>query len=320
MREETGTRKRRRPTRTRRSTRRSALWARPKTEITDEQYDEFYKHVAHDFEAPLAQCTHNASRAAGVHAAPLRPGARAVRPVGPRASPRRSSSTCGACSSWTTPSSCCRAYLRFVRGVVDSNDLPLNVSREILQAVARRRDDPRRLRQARARRCSRTSPRTSKEKYATFWKRVRPRAEGRPGRGPRQPRAHREAAALRLDARRTRDDAGRVARRLRRAHEGRPGQDLLRHRRHLRRGRETARTSRSSARRASRCCCWPTASTSGWSRNLHGVRGQAAGVGGARRARPGQARRRGGEEGRREAAEVKRELLERSSRRRSASG
>ena len=94
---------------------------------------------------------------------------------------------------------------------------------------------------------------------------VRPRAQGRRRRGLRQPRAHRQAAALLVDARRRRR-ADRLARRLRRAHEGRPGQDLLHHRRHLRGARRTARTWRSSARRASRCCCSPTASTSGWCR------------------------------------------------------
>ena len=81
-----------------------ALWARPKSEITEEQYHEFYKHVAHDFEAPLAYTHNEGRRHQGVHPAPLHPGARAVRPVGPRAPARTSSSTCGACSSWTTPS------------------------------------------------------------------------------------------------------------------------------------------------------------------------------------------------------------------------
>ena len=67
----------------------SALWARPKSEITEEQYHEFYKHVAHDFDAPLAY-TH--AKVEGRQEFTLLlyvPAAGAVRPVGPRAPPRR---------------------------------------------------------------------------------------------------------------------------------------------------------------------------------------------------------------------------------------
>ena len=86
----------------------SALWARPKTEITDEQYREFYKHVAHDFGEPLAW-THNRVEGKTEYTQLLYlPAQGAVRPVGPRAAGTASSCTCGASSSWTTPSSCCR--------------------------------------------------------------------------------------------------------------------------------------------------------------------------------------------------------------------
>jgi molecular chaperone HtpG len=77
------------------------------------------------------------------------------------------------------------------------------------------------------------------------------RAEGRPGRGLRQPRAPGQAAALRLHHQR---HGERLAGRLQGAHEGRPGRHLLHHRRHAAAAKPTARSSRSSARRASRCC------------------------------------------------------------------
>jgi hypothetical protein len=80
---------------------------------------------------------------------------------------------------------------------------------------------------------------------------VRRGDEGRRGRGLQQPGAPGQAAALRVDAGRR----GGVLGRLPGPHEGRPGSDLLRHRRHAGRGEATARSSRSSARRAWRCCC-----------------------------------------------------------------
>ena len=110
----------------------SALWARPKAEITDEQYEEFYKHVGHDFEPPLAwvharvegrqeftQLFYLPRRAPfDIWDRDHRHGVRLyVRRVFIRDSTEE-----------LLP-----AYLRFVRGIVDSTDLPLNVSREILQ-------------------------------------------------------------------------------------------------------------------------------------------------------------------------------------------
>jgi molecular chaperone HtpG len=110
----------------------SALWARPKGEISEEEYDEFYKHIAHDFENPLA---HVHSRVEGkqeytsllyipVHA-PFDLWDRDRR-HGIKLYVRRVFIMDDA--EQLMPN-----YLRFVRGVIDSADLPLNVSREILQ-------------------------------------------------------------------------------------------------------------------------------------------------------------------------------------------
>ena len=110
----------------------SALWARSKSEITPEQYDEFYKHVAHDFEAPLA---YSHARVEGRHeyTALLYLPARAPFDLWDREHRKglklyvRRVFIMDDAEHLTPP------YLRFVRGVIDSNDLPLNVSREILQ-------------------------------------------------------------------------------------------------------------------------------------------------------------------------------------------
>ena len=66
----------------------NALWVRSKSDISDEQYKEFYKHVAHDFEDPLALDACPRRRQAGIHATPLHPGPRPIRPVGPQCPPR----------------------------------------------------------------------------------------------------------------------------------------------------------------------------------------------------------------------------------------
>ena len=110
----------------------SALWSRPKSEISDEQYNEFYKHVAHDFEDPLA---HVHARVEGKQEytqllyipskAPFDMLDRGAR-HGIKLYVRR-------VFIMDDAEQLMPLYLRFVRGVVDSNDLPLNVSREILQ-------------------------------------------------------------------------------------------------------------------------------------------------------------------------------------------
>ena len=110
----------------------AALWARPRQDITELEYDEFYKHVAHDFEAPLA---HIHSRVEGKqeYTALLFVPRRAPfdlfdrdRRYGVKLYVRRVFIMDDA--EQLLPN-----YLRFVRGVIDAADLPLNVSREILQ-------------------------------------------------------------------------------------------------------------------------------------------------------------------------------------------
>ena len=110
----------------------SALWARPKSDITDEQYQEFYKHVAHDFEPSLAH-VHVKVEGRQEYTLLLFVPQRAPFDLwnheqrqGIKLYVRRVFIMDDA--EQLTPT-----YLRFVRGVVDSNDLPLNISREILQ-------------------------------------------------------------------------------------------------------------------------------------------------------------------------------------------
>jgi molecular chaperone HtpG len=110
----------------------SALWARPKSEIAEEQYQEFYKHVAHDMEAPLAW-THNRVEGRQEYVQLLYIPARAPFDLWDRRERRGLKLYVRRVFIMDDAEQLLPAYLRFVRGVVDSNDLPLNISREILQ-------------------------------------------------------------------------------------------------------------------------------------------------------------------------------------------
>ena len=110
----------------------SALWARPKSEITEEQYHELYKHVAHDVDAPLAY-THAKVEGRQEFTVLLYVPARAPFDLWDREHRRGVKLYVRRVFIMDDAEQLMPAYLRFVRGVVDSNDLPLNVSREILQ-------------------------------------------------------------------------------------------------------------------------------------------------------------------------------------------
>ena len=110
----------------------SALWARPKSEISDEQYAEFYKHVAHDFEVPLVW-SHNRVEGRKEYTQLLYIPARAPFDLWDREQRRGIKLYVRRVFIMDDAEHLMPHYLRFVRGVIDSNDLPLNVSREILQ-------------------------------------------------------------------------------------------------------------------------------------------------------------------------------------------
>ncbi len=110
----------------------SALWARPKSEITEEQYHELYKHLAHDQEAPLAY-THARVEGRQEFTLLLYVPSRAPFDLWDRDHRRGVKLYVRRVFIMDDAEQLMPAYLRFVRGVVDSSDLPLNVSREILQ-------------------------------------------------------------------------------------------------------------------------------------------------------------------------------------------
>ncbi len=110
----------------------NAIWTRPKTEITQEQYEEFYKHVAHDFEPPLAY-VHSKVEGKQEYTQLLYVPARAPFDLFDRDHRHGLKLYVKRVFIMDDAEKLLPTYLRFVRGIVDSNDLPLNVSREILQ-------------------------------------------------------------------------------------------------------------------------------------------------------------------------------------------
>ncbi len=110
----------------------NALWARGKSEISEEQYKEFYKHVAHDFEDPLTW-THARVEGKQEYTQLLYIPARAPFDLWDRNARHGIKLYVRRVFIMDDAEQLMPLYLRFVRGVVDSADLPLNVSREILQ-------------------------------------------------------------------------------------------------------------------------------------------------------------------------------------------
>jgi molecular chaperone HtpG len=146
----------------------SALWARPKSEITEEQYHEFYKHVAHDFEPPLAW-THARVEGRQEFVQLFFIPQRAPFDLWDRDHRRGIKLYVRRVFILDDAEQLMPAYLRFVRGVIDSNDLPLNVSREILQQSR----DVQTIRAASVKRVLSLLEDLAEhqpEKYATFWK------------------------------------------------------------------------------------------------------------------------------------------------------
>jgi molecular chaperone HtpG len=146
----------------------SALWARPKSEITEEQYHEFYKHVAHDFDAPLAY-VHAKVEGRQEYTLLLYLPKEAPFDLWNRDHRRGIKLYVRRVFIMDDAEQLMPPYLRFVRGVIDSNDLPLNVSREILQQS---RDVEAIRTQSVKRVLGLLEDLASKEadKFATFWK------------------------------------------------------------------------------------------------------------------------------------------------------
>jgi molecular chaperone HtpG len=149
----------------------SALWARSKSDISEEQYKEFYKHVAHDFEDPLAW-THARVEGKQEYTQLLYVPSRAPFDMWDRQSRHGVKLYVRRVFIMDDAEQLMPLYLRFVRGIVDSNDLPLNVSREILQESK----DIETIRNGCARKVlsmleglADSEDAAEKEKYAKFW-------------------------------------------------------------------------------------------------------------------------------------------------------
>ncbi len=150
----------------------SALWARNKSDITPEQYEEFYKHVSHDFQAPLTH-THNRVEGRSEYTQLLYIPSHAPFDLWDRNKRGGIKLYVKRVFIMDDAEQLMPTYLRFVKGVIDSNDLPLNVSREILQESR----DVKVIREGSTKRVlgmleelANADEQEKKDKYTTFWK------------------------------------------------------------------------------------------------------------------------------------------------------
>ena len=150
----------------------SALWARNKSEVTKEQYDEFYKHVSHDFQEPLTY-THNRVEGRSEYTQLLYVPSHAPFDLWDRNKRGGIKLYVKRVFIMDDAEQLMPTYLRFIKGVIDSADLPLNVSREILQESR----DVKVIREGSTKRVlgmleelANADELDVKEKYVTFWK------------------------------------------------------------------------------------------------------------------------------------------------------
>ncbi|MDQ6629476.1 MAG: molecular chaperone HtpG [Pseudomonadota bacterium] len=150
----------------------AALWSRPKSEITKEQYDEFYKQISYDSEPPLAY-THNRVEGRSEYTQLLYIPAKAPFDLWNRDKRGGVKLYVKRVFIMDDAEALMPVYLRFVKGVIDSSDLPLNVSRELLQESR----DVKAIREGSTKRVlsmleglADSEDAAEKQKYADFWK------------------------------------------------------------------------------------------------------------------------------------------------------
>lgn len=146
----------------------TALWTRPRNEISDDEYKAFYKHVSHDFEEPLTW-SHNKVEGKQEYTSLLFVPKRAPFDMWNRDKPRGVKLYVQRTFIMDEAEQFLPLYLRFIKGIVDSSDLPLNVSREILQQSAQVEA----MRSALTKRVLDMLEKVAKsepEKYQEFWK------------------------------------------------------------------------------------------------------------------------------------------------------
>lgn len=149
----------------------TALWARPKSELTEEQYKEFYKHISHDFQDPLTY-SHNRVEGRSEFTQLLFIPKKAGFDLWDRNKRNGIKLYVKRVFIMDDAEQLMPTYLRFVSGVIDSTDLPLNVSREILQESR----DVKAIRESSTKRVlgmledlANSEDASKKQQYAEFW-------------------------------------------------------------------------------------------------------------------------------------------------------